>query len=45
MKLRSGNKAYESGHGLDEATSSKRRRSSEEGEADRSEIGAADWEW
>ena len=41
MKLRNGSEAYDSGHGNDEGTSSKRRRSSEEGEAEGSDAKAS----
>ena len=39
MKLRSGSEVYDSGHGHDEGTLSKRRRTSEEGEAEGSDVG------
>jgi len=41
MNLRSSCKAYENGHGHDEGTSSKQRRSSEEGEVDASKTGGS----
>ena len=41
MKLQSGSKTYQSGHGHDEDMSSKRHRSSEEGEASGSEKGGS----